>query len=376
MNRYLKTAIFEDLDEKMVFVGGPRQVGKTTLALSLLRDGSEKHPAYLNWDNPDVRKTLLRGALPGDEDLVIFDEIHKYKGWRNLVKGFYDTNKSSRRFLVTGSARLDYYRRGGDSLQGRYHYYRLHPLSLYEINPQSTKTDLDHLLQFGGFPEPFLKGNARHWKRWQREHQSRVIQEDLINLEHVKEVSHLDLLSQVLPERVGALLSVNNLRQDLSVAFETVDRWITIMENLYFCFRIQPYGLPKLRAATKERKLYMWDWSTCANQAARFENLVASNLLKYCHQIEDREGDCMELRFVRDSQGRELDFVVTRNNKPEFAVECKTGEQQLSRNISYFAQRTAIPLFYQVHMGEKDYEIAASKARVLPFTTMAGILAV
>jgi len=360
----------------MVFLGGPRQVGKTTLALGFLADGSETHPAYLNWDNPAARKMLLQGALPSGERIVILDEIHKYKGWRNLVKGFYDTNKSSRQFLITGSARLDHYRRGGDSLQGRYHYHRLHPLSLHEITSKPTLLDLGHLLQFGGFPEPFIKGNTRHWKRWQREHQSRVVHEDLVSLEQVKEVSQLDLLVQVLPERVGAPLSISNLRQDLSVAFETVDRWITILENLYFCFRIQPHGLPKLRTATKERKLYMWDWSICENPASRFENLVASNLLKYCHLIEDSEGDRMELRFVRDSQGRELDFVVVRNNKPLFAVECKMGEHQLSRNISYFAQRTNIPLYYQVHMGEKDYEIAEFKARVIPFTTMAGILAV
>jgi uncharacterized protein len=376
MKRYLRTSISEDLGEKMVFLGGPRQVGKTTLALSLLPGGSEAHPAYLNWDNPIARKMLLQGALPSGERLVILDEIHKYKGWRNLVKGLYDTNKSSRQFLITGSARLDHYRRGGDSLQGRYHYHRLHPLSLHEITTRPTRIDLEHLLQFGGFPEPFIKGNTRHWKRWQREHQSRVVHEDLISLEQVKEVSQLDLLVQVLPERVGAPLSISNLRQDLSVAFETADRWITILENLYFCFRIQPHGLPKLRAATKERKLYMWDWSICENPASRFENLVASNLLKYCHLIEDSEGDRMELRFVRDSQGRELDFVVVRNNKPQFAVECKMGEQQLSRNISYFSQRTNIPLYYQVHMGEKDYEIAEFKARVLPFTSLAGILAV
>jgi len=376
MERYLKAAISEDLGEKMVFLGGPRQVGKTTLALGLLTGGNETHPAYLNWDNPVSRKMLLQGALPAGERLVILDEIHKYKGWRNLVKGFYDTHKSSRQFLITGSARLDHYRRGGDSLQGRYHYHRLHPLSLYEISRKPSLSDLDHLLQFGGFPEPFLKGNTRHWKRWQREHQSRVIHEDLVSLEHVKEVSQLDLLAQVLPERIGSPLSINNLRQDLSVAFETIDHWITILENLYFCFRIQPHGLPKLRAATKERKLYMWDWSVCATPPARFENLVASNLLKYCHMIEDREGDRMELRFIRDSQGRELDFVVVRNNKPEFSVECKMGERLISPNISYFAQRTNIPLFYQVHMGERDYEIAEFKTRVLPFTTMSGILGV
>lgn len=204
---------------------------------------------------------------------------------------------------------------------------------------------MEHLLAFGGFPEPFLKGNTRHWKRWQRERQSRITQEDLLSLEHVKQVSQMDLLMQVLPERVGSPLSLNNLRQDLSVACETVDRWIIILENLYVCFRISPYGLPKLRAAKKERKLYMWDWSALADEAAKLENLVASNLLKYCHKQEDTEGDHMELRFIRDSQGREIDFVVTKNSNPLFSVECKTGQQDLSRNISYFSQRSDIPYF-------------------------------
>ena len=376
MERYLKAAILQDLQEKMVFLGGPRQVGKTTFALKLLSDGNETHPAYLSWDNLAAKRALLQGALPSGEKLIILDELHKYKGWRNLVKGFYDSNKSTRQFLITGSARLDHYRRGGDALQGRYHYHRLHPISLYEANPTPTQTDLQHLLQFGGFPEPFLKGNARHWKRWQRERQSRVIQEDLVSLERVGEVSQLDLLSQVLPARVGSPLSVNNLRQDLSVAFETADRWITILENLYFCFRIQPYGLPRLRAARKEKKLYMWDWSVCESESARFENAVASNLLKYCHRLEDGDGDRMELRFVRDSQGRELDFVVVRDGAPVFAVECKTGDRSLSRNITYFAARTRIPLFYQVHMGDRDDEITACRARVLPFTALARILAV
>ena len=160
------------------------------------------------------------------------------------------------------------------------------------------------------------------------------------------------------------------------VAFETADRWITILENLYYCFRIQPYGLPRLRGTGQERKLYMWDWSLCEDPAARFENLVASNLLKYCHRLEDTEGDCMELQFIRDSMGREIDFVVVRNRKPLFAVECKTGESRLSRNIAYFAERTNIPQFYQVHTGLTDNEIAGQKARVLPMTGLSRILGV
>ncbi len=153
----------------------------------------------------------------------------------------------------------------------------------------------------------------RHWKRWQRERRARVIQDDLVNLERVKEISQLDLLASVLPDRVGSPLSINNLREDLPVAFETADRWVTILENLYVCF---------------------------------------------------------------DSRGRELDFVVVRNGRPEFAVECKTGDGDLSRNVSYFAERTNIPLFYQVHLGERDYELARSRARVLPFTTLAALLTV
>lgn len=369
MKRYLIESIRQDLAEKMVFLGGPRQVGKTTLALSLIPGADESNPAYLSWDVPESQRLILKGGLPAEQRLIILDEVHKYKRWRNLVKGFYDRYKSRKEFLITGSARLDHYRRGGDSLQGRYHYYRLHPLSLYELNKKPQQSDLDTLLRFGGFPEPFLKHNTRHWKRWQRERQSRVIQEDLISLEHVKEVSQLQLLANMLPDRVGSVLSIANLKQDLSVAFETADKWVEIFENLYYCFRIMPYGLPHLRAVKKERKLYLWDWSLCQDDAARFENLVASHLLKYCHLREDTEGDDMSLRFLRDSNGREIDFVVLNNGKPEFAVECKSGGRALSKNIAYFSQRTPIPRFYQVHLhgdGE-DSEWADSKARIIPF---------
>jgi predicted AAA+ superfamily ATPase len=165
MKRYLVEPIRLDLAEKMVFLGGPRQVGKTTLALGLIPGADESNPAYLSWDDPGSQRLLLKGGLPAEQPLIILDEIHKYKRWRNLVKGFYDRYKSRKEFLITGSARLDHYRRGGDSLQGRYHYYRLHPFSLYELNRKPQQSDLEALMQFGGFPEPFLKHNTRHWKR-------------------------------------------------------------------------------------------------------------------------------------------------------------------------------------------------------------------
>ncbi len=367
IERYLSSYLTKDLKKKMVFLGGPRQVGKTTLALSLLSSADESHPAYLNWDVPGVQKQLMAGVLPGNEPLIVLDEIHKYRSWRNLVKGLYDSNRSRRSFLITGSARLDYYRRGGDSLQGRYHYYRLHPFSLPELGEKASDVELATLLKFGGFPEPLFSQEPSEWKRWQRERKSRVIREDLLSLEMVKEVSQLDLLVNLLPDRVGSPLSIANIRNDLSVAFETVERWVMILENLYYCFRISPFGPPKLKAVRKEQKLYLWDWSQCEDPGKRFENMVASHLLKYCHFIEDTSGDEMELRFLKSLTKKEIDFVVMKNKKPLFAVECKSGDRDLSPNIAYFAERTNIPQFFQVHLGTKDVEHAGARARILNF---------
>ncbi len=288
-----------------------------------------------------------------------------------MLKGIMIKTDPSLSFLITGSARLDYYRKGGDSLQGRYHYHRLHPFSLYELNKSASKNDLDLLLKFGGYPEPFFAQSEIEWKRWQRERVSRVIHEDLVSLEHVKEISQLEILAVLLQEKVGSLLSINSLREDLSASHEAVDRWVNIFENLYYCFRIRPYGSKMIKALKKDRKLFLWDWSLCTDQGARFENMVASNLLKFCHFHEDVYGDAMELCFLRDKNKREVDFVVIKDSQPLFAVECKTGEGDVSKHINYFASRTEIPLFYQVHMGNKDYQLKDAKARVLPFTTFA-----
>jgi hypothetical protein len=364
--RYLETAVASALGKKMAFVGGPRQVGKTTLALSLIaRDADESHPAYLTWDDPRDAARLRRMELPPGEPLLVFDEIHKYARWRNLVKGLYDTERSRRRIVVTGSARLDFYRKGGDSLANRYRYFRLHPFSLRELNRSPSQSDVEALLRFGGFPEPLLQQDEREHRIWQRDRVSRVVREDLRDLEHVREVSLVEQLVDLLPERVGSPLSVNSLREDLQVDHKTVERWLTILENLYLCFRIAPFGPSKVRAVKKERKLYLWDWSMTPVGGARFENLVASQLLKYCHFVEDTEGHAMELRFLRDTDKRELDFVVLKDRKPLFGVECKSGERAVSPAILYFAARTTIPRFFQVHLGDRHFD--AGKAVVLPY---------
>ena len=364
--RYLESAVAAALARKMVFLGGPRQVGKTTLALSLLGAGAdETHPAYFNWDDPRSAARVRRAELPPGETLLLFDEIHKYARWRNLVKGIYDTEKSRRRILVTGSARLDYYRKGGDSLANRYRYFRLHPFSLREMNAAPSQSDLDALLRFGGFPEPLFQQDEREHRIWQRDRVSRVVRDDLRDLEQVREISLVEHLVDLLPARVGSPLSIKSLREDLQVDHKTALRWITILENLYLCFRISPFGAPKIRAVKKEQKLYLWDWSMAPEGGPRFENLVASQLLKYCHWIEDTEGHAMELRFLRDTDKREVDFVVLRNRKPLFAVECKSGERGVGPAIGYFAERTSIPRFYQVHLGERHFE--TGPATVLPF---------
>ncbi len=376
--RYILKHVLKALPRKLVFIGGPRQVGKTTLSQFILAGCGvggidPAHPGYLNWDIVPVRKKLMAGELPAGESLIILDEIHKYAKWRNLVKGFYDGAKGRKSFIVTGSARLDYYRKGGDSLQGRSRLFRLHPYSVTELDIHS-KADLQVLIKFGGFPEPFSLQNESEWRIWQNDRTERVIYDDLRDLETVREITLVDELANALPARVGSVLSVKSLREDLQVSHEAAERWISILERLYFCFRIPPYGSPRIRAVKKEQKLYLWDWSTAPTDGARFENMVASHLLKYCHFIEDTEGHKMELRFLRDIDKREIDFVVLKNKSPEFAVECKTGERQVSPSIRYFKERTSIPKFFQVHLGDKDFEDRESGARVMPFIKFCQLL--
>ena len=362
--RYLSPYIKADLRQKMVFLHGPRQVGKTTLSLDFLKRGKESHPAYFNWDYRADRKKILTEQFPPHEKILIFDEIHKYSRWRNFLKGIYDKQKSKRSFLITGSGNLKHYNRGGDSLQGRYYSYRLHPFSLRELNSTPTKEDLNSLLSLNGFPEPLFSGSQKILNRWRNERLSQLVREDIRDLERVRELDIMEILIDSLPQTVGSPLSVKGLREDLEISHETAERWICILENLCVCFRILPFGSSKIRAVKKEKKLYLYDWSVIDNPGARFENLVACQLIKYCHFIEDTEGERMELRFLRDTDKRELDFVILKNKRPIFAVECKSGTN-LSPHIVYFQKRTEIPRFYQVHLKQKDYE--SKDVRVTPF---------
>lgn len=366
--RYLESAVLEDLGRKMVFLAGPRQSGKTTLAKRLLRNFSRDIPtSYLNWDATEDREKILRNLFPAGQGILVLDEIHKYSRWRQTVKGLYDKRGDHLRILVTGSARLDHYRYGGDSLQGRYHFHRLHPLSFAEING-STSVDLEDLLTYSGFPEPFLSASQRQAKRWSREYRSRLVMEELQDLEKVKDIALVQQLVLRLPDLVGSPLSVNSLREELQVAHQTVSRWLQILENLYMIFRLYPFGSPLIRAVKKEAKHYHLDWTVVKDPGARFENLVACHLLKWCHFLQDTEGRDMELRYFRDIDRREVDFVLMENGVPLQFIECKTSRKRKRRSLKYLKERFPDTESIQIDLGDGEDLLDKDGIRLLPAT--------
>lgn len=360
LRRYLQSAVERDLHRKMVFVGGPRQVGKTQLGKMIITDPA----AYLNFDIPAHRDAIVRGELPPTQ-AWFFDEIHKYRAWRNYLKGLYDAAEGRKRILVTGGARLDFYRFGGDSLQGRYYYLRLHPLSLAEVGG-SSGDDLAALLQLSGFPEPFLGGSGTEARRWSLAYRERLVREEVTSLESISDLSKLELLANALPARVGSPLSINALREDLQVSHQTVARWLEVLERLYAIFRVPPFGAPRLRAVKKEQKHYHFDWTVVADPAARFENLVASHLLKWTQFQLDTQGRAVELRYYRDIDGREVDFVLTDQGRPIGFVECKQDDAEVSPSLRYLRQRFPdVPAWQISAVGKKDFE-TADGIRVAP----------
>lgn len=363
--RMYQPYIAKDLEKKMVFLGGPRQVGKTTLAQTFLAGlNVAAHPGYLNWDNEQDRIQLNKGQWPKDEPLIILDEIHKRKNWQSFVKGIWDTWKSRQKFIVTGSARLEVFRKGGDSMLGRYHYYRIHPYTLAELG--GGEENLELLFKFGGFPEPLLDRDETELRRWHLQRVSKLVRIDLRDLENVSDLDKVELLADALQSRVGSPLSYKSLAEDLEVSDKTVRRWTQILDSLYFCYLVPPFGSSKIKAIKKAQKLYLWDWSQVENPGHRFENLVASHLLKLCDFWQDTQGHRSELRYIRDETGKECDFVVLRDRKPLFAVECKLQDTAVSPSLYYLRSKLNIPMWYQVTLKEKA-NIVAPDLQVLPF---------
>ena len=367
-------------DRQMLFVSGPRQVGKTTIARQL----GDVFPvgAYFNWDNPSHRMAILDGAeeiasrlgldrLLAEKPFCAFDELHKYRHWRNFLKGLFDAYENRVHILVTGSAHLNVFKRAGDSLMGRYFPYTLHPLSVAECAGAQAVEPLVHpprridedqwqaLWRYGGFPEPFLKADNRFYTRWRKLRTEQFLREDLRDLTRIQELGQIEMLAMNLSNYVGQLTSYSKLAREIRVSVDTVRRWTATLESLYYCFSVRPWYRNITRGLRKEPKFYLWDWSLVDDPGARAENLVASALLKAVHWWTQGGYGDFDLHFIRDKQKREVDFLVTRDRQPWFMAEVKTsGKSRLSEALALFQSQTgarhAFQLAFDLEYVERD----------------------
>ncbi len=351
-HRYLFNPIAQDalVKKKIVFLSGPRQVGKTTLAKQFLADQRN----YFSYDNESFRRNWVKNPQDAltfrGRGVVALDEIHKDRYWKRKLKGIYDSAERPFPIIVTGSARLDLYRKGSDSLLGRYLPYRLHPLSVAERENPSTPDEilkvsqvrfpLNQLMATGGFPEPFFEGNTLQATRWSRLRLERLVQEDTRDLLAISDLRAFQILAELLPERVGSALSINSLREDIGKAYATVRSWYYVLESLFFSFTVRPYSKRIARAIRAEPKMYLYDILRIpANlRAKRLENITALHLLKACDYWNDTAQGEFSLHFVRDKQKREVDFLIVRDGRPWLLVECKSGSTTPSPHLVYFGE--------------------------------------
>jgi len=402
-NRYLIPTINEICFpmHKMAFVSGPRQCGKTTLAKMMLK--SRKKGYYNNWDDIEFRRIWTKSPsaiIPQKSKgtpIIILDEIHKAKMWKRTLKGIYDGLDQSADIIVTGSARLNVYKKGSDSLLGRYYHFRLHPFSLAEIQKipiidpdelidqiflkslkikKSANNNVAELMRYGGFPEPFIAQNERQARLWRKGRVEKVIREDLRDLSRIPELSQIEMLTSLIPERVGSFLSRATLRETLEVSFNTIQRWLNYLKELYYIFELKPYSNSIARTLKKEGKIYLWDYSEVDDKAARFENMVASHLLKFCHFWTDNGYGDFELYCLRNKDKEEIDFLICRDNRPWLPIEVKLNDVKPSPNWKKFINQ--IPCnngiqvvckanYWKIHEYGKKQILVASAADILSY---------
>lgn len=378
ITRDLQSVLTADLDryDKMSFVAGPRQTGKTTLARMIM--GQRQASRYWNYDIPEDRLLLTRKPSffketdrpHGVKPLVVFDELHKYRLWKSYLKGAFDDAHADFSFLVTGSGRLDLYRKGGDSLAGRYFLHRLFPLTIGELATASRRSLEDFLSApdqlpaasavsrdawraletLSGFPEPFNTGEESFYRRWAQTYRNQVIREDIRDLTQVHQVSRIETLAALLRERVGGLLSTNALREDMKTAFDTVKNWIEILQDFYVIFLLTPWRDSVARGLRKQPKLYFYDWAAVPDPAARFENLVAVHLLRAVTAWTEAGAGEFSLHFVRDREKREVDFLLVRGKDPLVLVEAKLSETEPAPALIKMQKALGIPAIQLVNV--------------------------
>ena len=335
MERYLNAALTADMDRKVLLLSGPRQSGKTTLSRMLHPDHQ-----YINHDLAEHRLLLREKGWDRRKALVILDELHKMEDWKVWLKGVYDVEGLPPALLVTGSAKLAAFRKTGDSLAGRYFHFRLHPIDMKEalrhteLGPDEV---FDRLMDVGGFPEPFLRGSRSWYNRWKRTHVDAILKDDLLTLSAVRDLQSIETLIELLRSRVGSPVSVNSLARDLQKTRNTVQHWLDLLEDLYVVFRVFPYHRNVARALLKGPKFYFYDNAMVqGDSGVRLENLVACALLKEMHRVQDVEGEDLGLHYVRDKDGREIDFLVTRDRQPWRMIEVKWKDAAPSANFKRF----------------------------------------
>ena len=349
---------------QMALVSGPRQVGKTTTCRTVA-------DAYLNWDNRDDRRLLLAGPaaiatslgldrLRAKPPVAVLDELHKHSKWKGLLKGLFDTYGERAKWVVTGSSRLDVFRRGGDSLMGRYLLYRVHPWSVAEClhsdlpdhairRPGEIKAaDWNALCIHGGFPEPFLKRDPRFTNRWRSLRHEQLSKEDLRDVTRVQDLGSMEVLMRLLEERSGQQLVYSNLANEIGVAVDTVRRWVDLLSRLHFGFVVRPWFKNVTKSLRKEPKWFLRDWSGIGDDGAKAETMVACHLLKAVEGWTDLGLGAYELRYLRDKLKREVDFVIVRDGKPWTLVEVKKADTKLSPALAHFQAETGAEHAFQV----------------------------
>lgn len=391
---YLK--IWQELSEEknMIFLAGPRQSGKTTLATIISK--AFTNSSYFNWDIHDHRIRFFENPIFFIEidrkdqsiPIIIFDEIHKYKDWKNYLKGVYDQFHSSFKFLVSGSGRLNIYQRGSDSLAGRYFLFHLWPFTIGELAEMNTtievflenplditivenrrlKTIWDSLMILSGFPEPFLANRETTYRRWSSTYSSQLIREDIRDLSGVKSIPEIETLYILLPSKVGAPLSVSSLARDLKVSYNSIQNWLSIFEKFFLIFSISPWTKMISRAIHKERKIYLWDIPKIKNPAAKFENMVALELFRAVTSWNDLGYGSFSLHYIKNKEHQEVDFIIANNNEPIFLIEAKLTDTKPSPILRKFQNIYKIPSIQLTNEGDsfRIYPNNSQKILVAP----------